>query len=124
MMIRSTPAFSVIVETGQVPQAPTRLDVDDAVVVDRLEDDVAAVGLQGGPDRVDRLEDVGFHARAVADITGAPDRRTTFDRCNAQYRRPFSRGASRLPGAVGVSAGDGAPTSAPSAAAACAGRSG
>ena len=40
------------------------------VVVDRLEDDVAAVGLQGGPDRVDRLEHAGFHVVTRCRVSG------------------------------------------------------
>ena len=128
MMIRSTPALRVIIETGQVPHAPTRLDVHDAVVVDAVEDDVAAVALQRGPDRVDRLEDVGLHAGRVERHPGllgtcvrslGAGSGTTVE--HPQYRRGFPtsaarrgrrgarrrrRGTAGLAGEVGVAAVD------------------
>ena len=76
MMIRSTPAFSVIVETGQVPHAPTSSTWTTPSSSIVLEDDVAAVGLQGGPDRVDRLEHAGFHVVARGRVSGHDDLRT------------------------------------------------
>ena len=65
MMIRSTPAFSVIIETGQRAAGADERDVHDAVLVDAVEHDVAAVALERGPDRLDRLEDSVFHAGEI-----------------------------------------------------------
>ena len=60
MMIRSTPALSVIVDTGHVPHAPTSSTWTTLSASMLLEDDVAAVALERRPDGLDRLEDVGF----------------------------------------------------------------
>ena len=55
-MIRSMPAFSVWVDAGQPPQAPTSSTVTTPVrLVDVVQHDVAAVGLQGRADHLDRL---------------------------------------------------------------------
>ena len=72
-MMRSMPAFSVLVLAGQVPQAPTSVTLDDAGgLVDVAQHDVAAVGLQRRPDDFDRLFDLGAHVmRELSD--GADD---------------------------------------------------
>ena len=56
MMIRSTPALRVCIEIGHVPHAPTRLTCTTPSSSRRVEDDVAAVALERGPDELDRLE--------------------------------------------------------------------
>ena len=62
-MIRSMPAFSVCVDAGQPTHAPISSTVTDAgVLVDAVEDDVAAVGLQRRADHLDRLLDLRTHA--------------------------------------------------------------
>ena len=74
-MIRSMPAFRVSVDAGHVPHAPTQLDRDDAGrLVDLAQHDVTTVGLQGRPDGLDRLFDLGAHAeeplRSIVAPTG------------------------------------------------------
>ncbi len=74
MMIRSTPAFRVIIETGQVPHAPTSVTCTTPSSSTVAEDDVAAVALQRGPDHLDGLENALFHAGGV-ERHGAPQLR-------------------------------------------------
>ena len=69
-MIRSMPAFSVCVDAGQVPHAPTSSTRDDAGrLVDVAQHDVAAVGLQGRADDLDGLFDLCAHAHPIQPAT-------------------------------------------------------
>ena len=70
-MIRSIPALSVCVEAGQPTHAPINSTVIDAVVlVDVVEDDVAAVGAQRRADHLDGLLDLLAHAQSAVDVGG------------------------------------------------------
>ena len=61
-MIRSMPAFSVCVDAGQPTQAPTSsTDTITGRLVDVVQHDVAAVGLQGRTDDFDGFFDLFAH---------------------------------------------------------------
>ena len=70
-MMRSIPAFSVWDDAGQPTQAPISSTVIDAGgLVDVVQDDVAAVGLQRRADDLDRLFDLRAHAGGAGAACG------------------------------------------------------
>ena len=67
------PALRVTVEAGQLTQAPDQLHLHDAGLgVDPAQEDVAAVGLDGRPDRLDRGADLLFQHGLALLASGAP----------------------------------------------------
>ena len=89
-MIRSIPAFSVWVDAGHPTHAPISVTVTTPVVlVDVAQHDVAAVGLEGRADHLDRLLDLVTHRRRSSLVWGVVE--VTFNQADpypSQYEQP------------------------------------